>query len=300
LSPKTRQNWAPWLDRIQAHFGALSLAQFDRPAIKPHLRRWQAGFKATPRAADMGKQVLSRLLAFGVAEGRLAGNAAENLPNLYSSDRAGLIWTPADMAELARRASAEVNYAARLAALTGLRQGDLLRLTWAHVKPHSIEIATGKSNRRKTTLIPIYAELRQLLDEIAAYEKAKHRRAVDNARRGARKAPPAPLTVLTNREAYAWKTGFGASFQAALKGPNRKSPQPWTTLHFHDLRGTAATRMYLGGLTVREIAAIFTWSEKHVEDMLDTYVRKDELLLDRIRRLDQASAAARTATERDL
>lgn len=293
IGDKTRENWAPWLDRIQTHFGALSIAQFDRPQIKPHIKRWHQSFKATPRAADMGKQVLSRLLSFAVDEGKLATNACEGIANLYSADRSDLIWTEDDMAELARRASAEITFAARLAALTGLRQGDLLRLTWSHVKKHSIEIATGKSNRRKTTLIPIYAELRQLLDEIAAYEREKHRQAVQNARRGRRKAPPAPMTVLTNREAYAWRTGFGASWQAALKGANRKDPQPWTQLHFHDLRGTAATRFYLGGLTIREIAEILTWSEDRVEQLLNRYVMKNALLLDRIRRLDEAAARAK-------
>lgn len=298
LSPKTRENWSPWLDRIQEHFGKLSTAQFDRPAIKPHIRRWHHGFKKTPRAADMGKQVLSRLLTFAVDEGRLAVNACENLPNLYDVDRSMLIWTEDDMAELARRASAEVNFAARLAALTGLRQGDLLRLTWGHVKPHSIEIATGKSGKRKTTLIPIYAELRRLLDEIHFYEADKHRQAIANAKRGKRRPPPTPLTILTNREAYAWKTGFGASWQAALKGPNRQDPQPWTQLHFHDLRGTAATRFYLGGLTIREIAEILTWSEDRIEQLLNRYVMKNALLLDRIRRLDEADAAkAKGATE---
>jgi integrase len=301
LSPKTRENWQPWLTRIQAHFGGLSLAQFDRPAIRPHLRRWHQSFRATPRAADMGKQVLSRLLTFGVEEGRLAANLAEGLPNLYAGDRSGLIWTPDDMAELARHAAPEVMLACRLAALTGLRKSDLLRLTWRHVGPLAIEIATGKSRRRKTTLIPIYGELRDLLAEITAFQRTQRETVLRRCRDQGRPPTPAPTTVLTNSHGKPWAGGFGSSFNKTIRPPNTQgggdgSP-PWTPLHFHDFRGTAATRMYLGGLTLREIAAIFTWSEKHVEEMINTYVLKDELLRDRIRRLDAAtSGITRTGT----
>jgi hypothetical protein len=31
LSPSTKRNWSPWLDRIAEHFGELSIKQFDRP-----------------------------------------------------------------------------------------------------------------------------------------------------------------------------------------------------------------------------------------------------------------------------
>lgn len=77
--------------------------------------------------------------------------------------------------------------------------------------------------------------------------------------------------------------GFDASFRPAkLKAGIDK--------HFHDLRGTAATKMFLAGLTVREIAEMFTWSEDQVERLINVYVKKDELLLDRIRRIDEAES----------
>jgi hypothetical protein len=31
LADSTRKNWAPWIDRVQEHFGPLSIRQFDRP-----------------------------------------------------------------------------------------------------------------------------------------------------------------------------------------------------------------------------------------------------------------------------
>lgn len=239
----------------------MSIAAFDRPMIRVAIRKWRDAYKATPRAADMGLQVLSRLLSFGIEEGRLQHNAVEGITRLYRSDRSMIIWTAEDLAALKAVASPEVYRAVALAALTGLRKSDLLRLSWSHIKALSIEIPTGKSRQRKTTLIPIYGELREFLDAIPRSNSA--------------------TTVLVSTRGTPWKSGFGSSLNDDLKMAEIDK-------HLHDTRGTAATRMYLGGLTVREIAEMFTWSEDYVERLLNIYVKKDELLRDRIRRLDAA------------
>lgn len=260
LSDKTRKDWSRWLDRIQGHFGDLEIAVFGLPQIKSDILDWRDSYAAHPRAADMGMQVLSRLLGFACKRGRLMTNPCAGLGRLYRSDRAGLIWTADDMAELERVASPAIYRAAKLDSLTGLRKSDLLRLQWNHVKAHSIEIATGKSRQRKTTLIPLYDELADYLETI------RHKRS--------------PV-ILLNTEGRPWRSGFGASWNAAKGRMN-------TALHFHDLRGTAATRFYLGGLSLREIAAILAWSEKQVERLIETYVDKDAILADRIARMNAA------------
>ncbi len=58
-------------------------------------------------------------------------------------------------------------------------------------------------------------------------------------------------------------------------------------LHFHDTRGTAATNFYRAGLSPREITEILGWSEDKVERLIDRYVKRDEILRDRIRRMEQ-------------
>ncbi|WP_438852458.1 tyrosine-type recombinase/integrase [Brevundimonas nasdae] len=266
LAPKSRANWTPFLDKLDKRFGDTSILAFDRPLIRVPIRQWRDQMKHTPRQADMALQVLSRILSFGVAEGRLQNNACSGIPRIYKSNRADIIWTPADIAAIDTHSSREVMFAIRLAALTGLRKGDLLKLNWSHVKEHSIEISTGKSSNRKTTLIPIYRELRELLSEI----------------------PVRSTRILTNQKGHPWQTGFNASYRPY------KLKAGLDHLHFHDLRGTAATRMYLAGLTIREIAHMFTWSEDQVEKLINVYVRKDELILDRIRRIDELEARTPT------
>jgi len=43
-------------------------------------------------------------------------------------------------------------------------------------------------------------------------------------------------------------------------------------LHFHDLRGTAATKFYIAGLSIRVIAAILAWREDQVDRVYGEFV----------------------------
>jgi integrase len=151
-------------------------------------------------------------------------------------------------------------WALRLACLTGLRQSDLLRLSWSHVGDLCIEITTGKSRHKRIAIIPLYAELRALLSSI----------------------PKRSTRILTNQSGQPWQSGFGSSWNKALIAAGEKN------LHFHDARGSFATKAYLADFSIREIAELLAWSEDKVERIINRYVRKNALLLDRIRRLDEA------------
>lgn len=250
LALSTRRQWAPWLDRIGKHFGTLSIAQFDRSdKVRPFIRRWRDKFSATPRTADYGMQVLSRVLAHGVEIGRLSRNPCEGIKPLYSTDRSDRIWTKDDLARIKSAASAEIGSAIDLAAATGLRLGDLLRLSWSHIGEHEIVIVTGKSGKRlREAVIPLHDELRSVLAGIK------------------RRSP----VILTNSRGRPWTTdGFGSSFNKAKIKAGMKSADD---LNFHDLRGTAATRFYVAGLPERVIAEIMGWEEAHVARIIRRYV----------------------------
>lgn len=260
LADTTRRVWAPWLDLIRDEFGDLSIRQFDRPKIRVDIRRWRNRWKDRPRAADTGKQVLSRVLSYVVAEGGLAGNPCEGLPNLYQSNRAEIIWDVGSLERLCKAASPEVGNAARLAALTGLRQADLLKLAWSHVGANAIEMTTGKSRGKRTAIIPLTRDLKRLLKSL----------------------PRCSTVILTNSEGRPWR-GFGSSWNKAMKASGLSD----SGLHFHDLRGTAATNFFRAGFTTREIAQTLAWSEEKVERLIDRYVKRDEILRDRIKRMDR-------------
>jgi integrase len=87
--------------------------------------------------------------------------------------------------------------------------------------------------------------------------------ALDNGKEAGRTA----TNILCNSRGKPWtKDGFRASWRKAYI----KSELP-RELHFHDLRGTAVTRLALSGCTVPEIAAITGHALKDVEAILDAH-----------------------------
>ena len=58
-------------------------------------------------------------------------------------------------------------------------------------------------------------------------------------------------------------------------------------LHFHDLRGTAATRFYLARLDERTIAEIMGWNEESVSQIIRSYVDRSAATKDIIRQLNK-------------
>ena len=81
---------------------------FDRPKIVLAIRRWRDKHRATPRAADMGKQVLWHLLSFAGQQGLLTTNPCARIENLYDAQRSEIVWTADDFTKLEAAASAEV------------------------------------------------------------------------------------------------------------------------------------------------------------------------------------------------
>jgi len=95
------------------------------------------------------------VLSFAKDRGMIAVNVCERGGRLYETDRSEIIWTESDIAQLKAVCRPEFAWAVDLATHTGLRLGDLLRLSWSHVGEHTIEISTGKSNHRRTAIIPL-------------------------------------------------------------------------------------------------------------------------------------------------
>jgi integrase len=265
LAESTRKNWSPWLDRISDYFGELSTAQFDRPEkIRPLIRRWRNQWADRPRSADYGMQVLSRVLSYAVDPlGKIASNPCEGIKQLYSGDRSEVIWTEADITALKKTCSPEVAYAVDLAEHTGLRLSDLLRLSWSHVGDDAIVFATGKSRGRREAIIPLYRDLRKVLKRIPRHSP----------------------TILTNSRKRPWTPdGFGSSFNTAKHDAGIADKD----LHFHDLGGTAATKFYIAGLSIRVIAEILAWSEDQVERIIRRYVSRAAATKEVIRQLNKA------------
>jgi integrase len=194
----------------------------------------------------------------------IAGNPCEGIKQLYKSNRSEIIWTESDVARIKQTCSAEIAYAIDLASHTGLRLGDLLRLSWSHIGDDAIIITTAKSGHKREAIIPLYDALKSVLASIP------------------RRSP----IVLTNSKLRPWtRDGFSTVFNKA----KIKAGMADANLHFHDLRGTAATRFYVTGLSERVIAEILGWSEESVAKIIRRYVDRAAATKAIIRQLNRGT-----------
>lgn len=162
------------------------------------------------------------------------------------SDRTEKIWTADNIKAFCAVASAELQAALLLALWSGQRQGDLLRLTWTAYDGTYIRLRQGKTGKRVT--IPVGAPLKAALDANKTTGRAS-------------------TTILANTRGEPWtQDGFRTSWGKAFHKAGLVDD-----LHFHDLRGTAVTRLALAGCTVPQIAAITGHSLKDVESILETH-----------------------------
>lgn len=231
---------------------------FERFETVSDIADWRDAYADRPRTADYAIQTVSRLFNWAKRRGLAKTNPAETIERLHRSNRADLIWLDEHMETFCKHASEELQWAVKLAVATGLRQGDLLTLRWSDVKEEAITLTTKK--RSRLAVVPLIPEAKAVLAQIK--------------KRG-------PF-VLTNSQGRPWTSdGFRASFNKARKRAKIEG------LHFHDCRGSAATRFALAGFTDEQIALVFGWSVSSVRDLKARYVSADAIALDMLSGTDE-------------
>lgn len=245
-APKTREDYARRLNQCSAEFGKVPLRLV--PDLGPAIIRWRDGMADTPRAADRAVGMLHTVIRWGKRRGLIRGdNPAADLGKLHKANRADLIWEERHWQAVAE-APAYVRRVLMLAALTGLRIGDLLTLRWSHVQDGYIALTTSKSRHTTEAIIPLHAELARFFT-----------------------GPPGRGEVLRNSEGEpwtleAWKSAWG---RARPDGFDRRG---------HDLRGTFATRLMIAGFTDAEIAMILGWETDRLAALRARYVDRGRVV----------------------
>jgi integrase len=246
LSEKTRKSYSRYLRLIEDDFGDMPIEAVEHPKARGEFKGWRDRLSNQPRHADYAWTVLARVLSVAKDRGKISINVCERGGRLYEADRAEKIWTADHIKAFCAVASIELQAALLLALWTGQRQGDLLRLSWVNYDGIHLRLRQSKGKKRVT--IPVGLPLKAALD------------ATRSARRLA-------TTILTNTRGRPWtEDGFRASWRKAFERSGLADD-----LHFHDLRGTAVTRLALAGCTVPQIAAITGHSLKDVEQILDAH-----------------------------
>lgn len=251
LAPRTQRDYAKLLQMIERKFGTFPLSALSDPRSRGVFLDWRDGLaRSSRRQADYAFSVLARILSWALNRGLTSANPCSKAGRVYRGTRVEKTWSTDDEAAFLRTAPLHLHLALLLALWTGQRQGDLLALPWSAYDGSTIRIQQSKTGAR--VAIPVGLPLRT---------------ALDNARR---RSP----VILTNASGLPWTPdGFRSSWRKACAAAGV------TGLTFHDLRGTAVTRLALVGATEAEIATFTGHSLRDVRSILDAhYLNRDPAL----------------------
>jgi integrase len=260
---RTRSDYIKQIKIIEREFGDFPLSALNDRRTRGIFMAWRDRLALkSRRQADYAWQVLALVLAWALDRGLIMANPCARGGRLYRANRVEKIWTEDDEAAFLRSAPVHLHLPLLLALWTGQRQGDLLRLPWSAYDSTHIRLKQSKTGAR--VVLPIGAPLKAALA-------------------GAKKCGP---FILTNKAGRPWTShGFQASWRLAA----RKAGIVGIT--FHDLRGTAVTRLAIVGCTEAEIATITGHSLRDVRSILDThYLARDPALAESaIRKLERGT-----------
>jgi integrase len=255
LADSTRRSYVALITRIEKDFGDFPLSALTDRRTRGVFMTWRDEIAASAgrRQADYAWTVLARVLSWSFNRGLIAVNPCERGGRLYrGGGRAEKVWTDVDEAAFLERAPAHLHLPLLLALWTGQRQGDLLRLPWSAYDGTRIRLRQSKTGTPVS--FKVGAPLKAALDA----------------------TPKRSTIILTNSDGKPWTSdGFRASWGKACKAAGVVG------VTFHDLRGTAVTRLALVGCTEAQIAAITGHSLRDVCSILDAnYLHRDPALAD--------------------
>lgn len=256
--PATQRDYRLWLNRISERWGETPLEAFEDRRMRKDIIEWRNKWVDQPRTADKASVMMGVLLNFGLEIGLLSINVAAGIKQLHSVNKADEVWEDrhwAAFANLTPAAPAHLMDALKLASLTGLRLGDLVRVDWSQVGDKAIIIEKTRK-RDGRAVIPILPELRKHLDS------RDHRTG----------------TILRNSRGASWtESGLGSVFQ--------KTKPAGFDRTMHDLRGTFVTWLAVKGLTDEQIARIVGWTAKKVSQIRARYVDEARVVISLVDKL---------------
>lgn len=252
LARSTQALYHGFLDRIEARFGAMGLAEFNGVKGRAEIRAWRAS--STPRTADQIRTVIGALARHARQTDRADRDfhPCADMPTRYVAPPQSA-WPREDIDTAMTHLPPHLSRVVALALNTGLRRTDLCALTWSAVDWDAgvIRWHTSKGKkRRRLAVIDITPALRMALKRCERSDA---------------------VTVLTNSYGRPWKpTGLATSMDKALAklGIERR---------LHGLRRAAATHLAAQGLSSREIVRRLGWSEAEAEAMTATYVDEEQM-----------------------
>lgn len=267
LRPRTQADYRHYLGLILDQFGHYPIRAFEAKGARADIREWRDGMASKPRTADLAVAVLNVLLNWAVDAEELIRNPAARLKKIHDADRSDEVWGPWELLALVAAARPDARRAIVLAATTGLRRGDLCALPRSADEGTHLAVRTSKRGRE--VIIPLTRDARAIIDA----------------------CPKVSPILLTTDAGRPWlPRHLSRQMQIARD-------RLGTRKRFHDLRGTAATRMIEAGMTVEDAARVLGWSVDRVQSIADRYVGARAFARAAVERLE--NAARKTPVKRD-
>lgn len=257
LSEVTRKDYRWKLAQVEKRWGTCPVGVFSDPESAEEFARdvlaWHNELgRGSKRSADALVGTVTRLLSFAKKQRVIRLNPLPSFDRLYKADRSEMVWSDGLIARFMEVARPEMVTAMMIVRNIGLRQMDVRKLAWSAYDGETISLRPSKSRKHGTVInVPVSAELKSYLDRLA--------------RKG-----PLVLTTKTGR-AYA-KRRFNDHWREDADSAGAGA------LNFHDLRGTAATRLAEAGCPTSEIASILGWTEVSAQRVISRYVAKSSAL----------------------
>jgi integrase len=272
LAPKTKRDYVRILTSIGNKFGDCFVKLLDDRRVRGEFLAWRDEIaKSSPRQADYTITVFARALSWALDRGMISVNLRERPGRVWSGSRAEKVWSNADEERFLEVASPQMALALMLGLWTGQRQGDLLRLTWKAYDGQFIRLRQSKTDVHLT--VPVGKPLKAILDTTPRLS---------------------PFIITSEDDRPYTSDGFRASWRKTCDRAGVKG------LTFHDLRGTAVSRLASAGATEMEIAAITGHAVGDVRSIMDKcYFNRDPAMAVRaMQKLEKGTKSANRPANR--
>lgn len=253
LKPRTRADYQKWALRFASEFKEDPAAMFEENAARAEVNEWRAQWAHSPKQYDYAGTVVTRILNWAREDGKIVEHHC-SFKKVYRSDRSDVLWAPKHVDAVRKLGPAWVVRILVAACETGMRPGDLFRLSRAHIErtPGGRRIRIKTNKRGKSAFIPVSQPMAEIIDA----------------------TPADRLLILTNA------SGKPLTEHRASEGVRQWRDKAGLTperlgydLRLYDARGTAATRLLRAGLSLSQIAACMGWSLRTAAAMIERYAQ---------------------------
>lgn len=249
---RTRKDYRLWALRFAEAFKEDPAALFEEPESRVEVDEWRQAWAHSPKQYDYAGAVVTRILNWAKKGRKIREHHCDGFEKVYRADRSEIVWSEYQKQAVLSVAPDWIKRILIAACETGLRPGDLIRLSRAHIQQTSkgqrIQVRTNK--RKITATIPVTPAMAQLIEE----------------------TPTDRLLILTNASGdplTEHRMSEGLRQWRDKAGLDEKTLG--YALRLYDTRGTAATRLLDAGLTLKEIAQHMGWSLRTASYMIEKY-----------------------------